>query len=243
MTPCTAGNKCPQGSSALTQCPSGEYQQYTLQYACTTCPSSFYCSQTDTSTKTLCPSGQYCTSGQESATNCAAGTYNPRSGAGASSDCENCPYGSYCGSAGMSTSGSDCQSGYYCTRGASTATQNACPAGYYCPSGTHAPIPCPAGTYNTLTGKALLSDCVDCDVGKYCPDSGQSSQVSYNCAAGYYCISGARTARPTDNVTGRLCNAGYYCTSGTTSETLCPAGSYNPYSGLSTCLNCPAGYY
>lgn len=164
---CPAGSYCAAGVDDHTQCISGEYQQYTLQSSCDTCPTSYYCAQTDTSTKNICPAGAYCESGVEAATDCLAGTYNPRDGALEQADCEDCPYGKYCGTAGLSTSGSDCDAGYYCTRGADSAQQAACSAGHYCPSGTIYEIPCPAGTFNADTGSALLSDCDECPVGQY----------------------------------------------------------------------------
>jgi hypothetical protein len=40
-----------------------------------------------------------------------------------------------------------------------------------------------------------------------------------------------------------VCFAGTFCIEGSSSEVSCLAGTYNPISEQSACLNCPAGYY
>ena len=167
------------------------------------------------------------------------GTYGPREGLVLQSDCEYCPHGKYCGTAGLSSPGSDCTAGYYCTRGATSATQNDCPAGYYCPAGTYTPIHCPPGTYNTLPRKTVLSDCVACDAGSFCPDIATTAAPipgTNDCATGYECIGGARTATPNDKITGKLCDLGNNCA-------ICLSGSYNAKFSIPACVNCPPGYY
>jgi len=99
---------------------------------------------------------------------------------------------------------------------------HACPTGQYCPEATSAPVNCPVGTYNTVTGRGALSDCVACD-------------------AGYYCLEAS------SNLTG-VCDAGYYCLEGSTGpqSTLCPAGTYRSSTGgtgVLSCSNCTAGHY
>lgn len=137
-----------------------------------------------------------------------------------------------------------CTAGYYCVAGTISAlTPNAlgyakdCPAGYYCPEGSPMPVPCPAGTYNTLTNKVAETDCT-------------------LCTAGFYCIEIARATAPTD-----LCLAGFYCPEGSTHETMeycpvahsCPTGSaapvpcldpdfYQDETGAEVCKQCPAGH-
>ena len=54
-----------------------------------------------------------------------------------------------------------CDAGYYCRSGSDTATPTygiskgdagICPAGYFCAEQTAEPEPCPAGTFNNVTG-------------------------------------------------------------------------------------------
>jgi hypothetical protein len=220
-------------------CPSGEYNPYTLQSTCFSCPVGYYCPQTDTTTKFICPEGSYCIGGQDAATPCPAGTYGPREGITNVNDCENCPYGKYCGTTGLTTPGSDCNAGYYCGRGSDTATETICPAGYYCPSGTPYPIHCPPGTYNAVTGGTTSANCTPCPDEMYCPDMAMSTTPtsgSNACATGYDCISGARVNIPNDGSTGKLCDLGNNCA-------ICPNGSYNAKFGIPACKPCPAGYY
>lgn len=49
--------------------------------------------------------------------------------------------------------------------------------------------PCPAGTYNPVSGLANVSQCTQCDGGKYCQVPGLSA-VSGNCNPGFFCTSG-----------------------------------------------------
>ena len=243
---CEQGYYCPSGSSSQTKWPSGQYQANTLQSSWDICPVGYYWPQSDTTRKIICPAGSYWVSGQAAATAWPTGTYGPREGLQSSSACEQWPNGKYCGTTGLTSTGTDCTAGYYCTRGSSSATQNICPIGYYWPAGTTAPVPCPAGTYNDLTGKGLLTDCKSCPAGKFCPDAAMTAAPTtstYNCAAGFIWLGGAKTKYPLDGVTGRLCNKGYYCSSGATADTICQDGTYNPYSGMIACINCPKGYY
>lgn len=82
-------------------------------------------------------------------------------------------------------------------------------AGNYCPGGSTNPQPCPAGTYNSLTGKALVTDCVGCSAGKYSSSTGLSADCPNSCVAGYYCPTGSSAMIPCPSgVYGGLSNAG-----------------------------------
>ena len=123
---------------------------------------------------------------------CAAGSYQSSTGA---SSCVGCPARSYC------------------PRG--SVNPVTCPAGYVCPAnnGNGTAFPCPPGTYSNVTGLASTSECTPCPATKYCGAQG-ALQPTAPCSAGYYCLGGAVTATPTDNVTGNACPAGSYCPSG-----------------------------
>lgn len=42
---------------------------------------------------------------------------------------------------------------------------------------------------------------------------------------------------------GGICPVGHYCPTGTTTPIPCGAGAFSNVTGLSTCHQCPAGYY
>ena len=98
-----------------------------------------------------------------------------------------------------------------------------CPPGYYCTSGVSSPIPCPAGKYNSLSGRGSLADCRACSAGMACPLP-------------------ALTAPPV------MCDAGYYCPQGSVlpnaTKYACPSGTYTDYHNLThyrECTQCPEG--
>ena len=86
---------------------------------------------TYTGTGDICPAGFECPSNSAFYSPCDPGKYSPGEGY---DSCLDCPQGHYCVNA--------------------TVTPVICPAGYYCPVGTTAAneFPCPAGTYNNVTG-------------------------------------------------------------------------------------------
>lgn len=80
--------------------------------------------------------------------------------------------------------------------------------------------------------------------GFFCASSGRAV-ASGLCAAGHYCLSGARSPTPEDGgTTGDRCPKGHYCPRGSSTPLPCPAGLYSDEtrnSRLSDCLPCPAG--
>ena len=125
-----------------------------------------------------------------------------------------------------------CDPGYFCSNSSIAARPGSlsqgggkCPIGYYCPTGSPQPLICKPG--------------------QYCPQEGLSLPLA-NCSAGYYCLAGASSQKPTDKVTGDICPAGAYCPEGSLNYTLCPPGTYSNETGntnISNCLSCTEGYY
>ena len=119
------------------------------------------------------------------------------------------------------------------------AVQASCFQGYYCPTDTTTPIPCPAGTYNSLPNIADPSGCLTCPQGSFCPSA---SMLPTSCAAGSYMI-GIGASQQSNCV---ICPSGNYCPLGTITPNNCSAGTYNPVlnsTSISSCLACPAGEY
>ena len=75
-------------------------------------------------------------------------------------------------------------SGYFCpegtagvadinTQSGTPSVKNLCPKGHFCPLNTEAATenPCPAGTYNQLTGQSNENTaCRSCPVGRFCAE-------------------------------------------------------------------------
>ena len=251
-TDCPAGYYCVQGSFSYYPCPIGTFRastggqsvdectpctqaKYCMYYGLSavtgTCDAGYYCaSSAPTITPWIesageygrCPKGHYCEAGTSTPTECAAGTYNPSTGAEDSTGCVSCPAGYACPNTATETYSIECRAGFYCDEGStdyqlSTAK---CSIGYYCPKGSAVELKCAAGTYQDSENK---SSCKTCPPGYYCPIG-------------------------TDNPYTYKCPSGYYCESGTTYSTQfpCPAGKYSPYEGQQssdTCLSCTVGYY
>jgi hypothetical protein len=144
-----------------------------------------------------------------------------------------------------------------------------CVPGHYCPEGTRfaTQYACPAGFYNTATGKASVVDCLHCGIGKYCPDKARTTAGiycaagTYNnismsaiiceiCPPGNYCLAAVDNAGTVDNAEPTPCTPGRYSVRGATTGngcTLCPVGHFCPLPGTSDTQMranvCPEGTY
>ncbi|XP_038634722.1 multiple epidermal growth factor-like domains protein 11 [Scyliorhinus canicula] len=134
---------------------------------------------------------------------------------------------------------------HFCPSNASSYERNICAPGHYCPRGTGSQdkFPCPKGTYNSLSGRTSILDCMPCDAGRYCEQAGQEN-VTGLCAAGYYCMKEATTPMPTDGISGKVCPPGHFCVRGASSPEPCPTGYYSNSTQnkrVEDCLSCPPG--
>lgn len=137
---------------------------------------------------------------------CAGGTFNPNPGLTGpmAASCQACPAGSYCPSGSWQPT--LCLPGYYCQ--ANVSVGSACRAGTYGGSsrrglqaqsdcyncttgafcagtGTPDPVPCSAGTYNSIMGGSGIASCLPCPAGYACPNAG-TAVVSVLCPQGYF---------------------------------------------------------
>ena len=219
------------GSSVQTACPAGKYSSVTNTH-------NFEANGLATIMCTDCTAGYYCVLGATAPANCGTGSYS----ATGASVCTTCDLGRYCGSTTtteaeiifMANGGvwdkkddlmGTCFPGTLCPAGmiqAPDLVSFACSAGYYCARGVTEASPCPAGTYNALSGAWSLSNCTTSAAGFY--SVAASTAVNGICSPGFYCLEG----------------------SGSPTEYPCPAGTYRPdYQGtaVSDCGACPAGSY
>jgi len=173
---------------------------------------------------------------------CPKGTYSPSQGATA---CIPASPGNYVSSS-YATSQTLCQTGLYSLTGASSCTQT-CPAGTYnttmsqCSlvtpgfySKTGASIPCPGGTFSSMSGASV---CDGCAVGTFNSILGMSSiSACTPCASGSFSASIRSSSC-------KLCTPGLYTSvSGSTVCTKCPIGKHTQINGTATdCTWCTNG--
>nr|DBA16528.1 TPA: hypothetical protein GDO54_003912 [Pyxicephalus adspersus] len=244
---CPRGHYCPVGSFHPYACPAGTYNNLTHQQDCLPCPAGYYCAEnTSDYSGFQCPAGFYCPKGTKHGAQfpCPRGYYNPDPRTHSLDSCLPCTPGHYCGVEGLSTVSGECDPGWFCVSAAwtpqpfdldnytsanclcpATSTGGKCLPGFYCPGGTAEPISCAPGLYCEEAGLAVPSG---------------------ECAAGYFCINGATTPKPTDSIRGNICPPGTFCPNGSHHPQLCPAGTFSAdYSlgNVSQCKPCPAGYY
>lgn len=198
-------------------CPNGTYQNNTLQTGCIRCPRGQIC--TSPTIPSLCPFNYTCSVAGLMYPDylCPSGYYCPVNTSRADKICNK---GEYCRG-----TNSSCTDGFICKRGASEYYGEAacpegffcigyklyvCPTRHYCPgTGNSQPVPCPAGTYNSLLGQ---SECKSCPIGFVCPHPQLLRPII--CPKGYIC-----------NIEGlsfpiKLCTPGYFCPEGVYTEYL-----------------------
>ncbi|XP_041098352.1 SCO-spondin [Polyodon spathula] len=235
--PCPPGTYSPEpGNSQLEQCllcPAGMYcEDWGLSVPTGSCQAGYFClagmnfrnpdGNISTGVGGPCPRGHYCPAGTSLPVPCPLGTFSSRLHVEEESGCSACPPGVFCGSEGLSQPTGPCREGFHCPGGAKSplGSEGTCPVSHYCPAGSAQPLPCPAGTYNNLTGQAK---CFQCGAGYYCPEKA-TTYSDFPCPPGFYCPDGTRHA----------------------TQFPCPRGYYNPEpmtQSLDSCLPCPPGRY
>ena len=247
IAPCPVGYYCPEGVSFYTKepCPHGTYNPATMSQsvtACLPCKPGYYCegeglseptgpcfeghycdSNSSIPAKAICPIGSYCTQGSSVPIPCSNGTYTNKTG---SNECI------------------PCQAGYYCLIGTGDYLQHRCPPGSYCPVGTKDRFEylCDDGTYNPDELMRDSSDCRECPPGKYCMGKGKANWTD-DCAQGYFCSGGAKTATGDDGKGGK-CKKGSICPRGAVEPNPCPTGYFCDSDGLwEPSGSCFAGYF
>ena len=183
---------------------------------------------------------------------CPTGTFSPNGFLSSSNECLSCSSGSYCNLLNSTIVTGQCQGGYYCKNGSDSPTPSVghkgdagiCPEGYYCPAGdSQSPRPCPVGTFNNLTHRSNINECVKCLEGHFCGKPALSSPSGI-CFAGYYCKRGSSLPNPSNTTqNGGPCPVGHRCPNGTVVPIPCLPGEYNPITRRDTCLPCPSQYF
>ena len=109
-----------------------------------------------------------------------------------------------------------------------------CPPGHYCEEGTLNPTPCSNGTYNPFERGINVSNCLECDPGKFCSENGLLAPNG-NCSSGFYC--------PRGNVKGDAnpCPPGHFCPPESDFPDPCMPGTYQDKEAQDFCEICPAG--
>lgn len=200
--PCPIGYYCLEGTTTPTSCPDGKFRKLTggrLASDCTECPPGYYC-VTGNPEPILCPKGYYCPQGVKEPSPCPIRTYSSSEGASSDETCTVCP------------------GGYICNvKATSDYTKYPCKKGYFCVKGGQTAIPCPPGTFTSITTAATISDCQTCSGGKQCPGA---SDIEKGCPVGTYCPAASSSPKP--------CPMGYYCNGNTTLPVICEEKKYCP---------------
>ncbi|TYZ59327.1 hypothetical protein PybrP1_004972 [[Pythium] brassicae (nom. inval.)] len=236
------------GASVPTPCPLGQFNLHPTQERCVDCPAGFYCGSSATVQPLVCPTGTYCPKSSALPLKCSPGTFSSVEGLVAENQCEGCPAGYFCDSYGLPAPSGKCFEGFVCTHSSPVANPVGqpfgfiCPAGHYCPEGSGAGVQCPNGTFRASVGGTSSSSCAPCPGGFYCEGTALTAPTD-KCGKGYFCVSRASSATPTDDITGGICPRGFFCESGTIDPVRCAAGTYALEAGQTSCSPCPAGFF
>jgi len=174
-------------------CPAGFYRSASQAQSlsdCLPCNAGRYCAPGSVSMG-MCPLGFYCTNVTTAPSPCPPGTFGAATGLPDESSCTDCPAGRACLNVSLSAPNAICAAGYYCPQKSATASPSStlCPVGHYCPAQSGAPIPCPSGKFQKLTGQ---SACSACTAGNFCPAN--ATVDPQLCLPGFYCPEGTQSA-------------------------------------------------
>ena len=234
-------------SSACTICGAGTYtSSANTASSCTNVNAGCYGGQGATSAcPTECATGSYSAAGASACTPCQSG--KTTSGTGKTScdaTCSNANGANAWATASWSANTvsnlctiSKCNANTYYTATTGTGYKNTCTS---CGSNsstaagnTSTTCTCTAGYTSTgevdgastsTSGCSLISN-IACAIGQYVPAKATSCSA---CTAGYYCPSSAKTYSYSTSIQGR---------------TPCSAGTYQPDTGKTSCIDASAGYY
>lgn len=190
------------------------------------CPSGTY-SGWGASSCTVCPAGYYCSGGIVQA--CPTGQYSWEG----STSCSTCESQYYCDYTGIMY---PCPAGHMCNEDVNYLSKpRPCQAGYYCHNG-NSEVGCPSGTYSLYDANEGISTCTPVPPGY---GFTASDHPPIRCAPGFY-------QDEYFNSNGcQACSVGYECPGDGDSAIMrrCARGKYAPIQGLSTCFDCPEGFY
>lgn len=209
---------------------------------CETCTAGYSCPDDGMIEPIPCGTGKFSTSGER--------------------DCAICPAGYFCDSNTTTFTSLNqsqrCPAGLYCPEGTAVTPHldtHACISGHYCPEATPVYKECTPGTYMNRTAAEVVTDCVVCPAGYWCP-SATITWIYTECKEGHFCPEGSEfetqvqcmggTYRETKGARSQddcgTCVAGTYCPSGSASGIICPVGSYCDI-GVAIPVDCPHGTY
>lgn len=226
---CVAGQSSHVATEPCATCSAGRYQPASGQHQCL-----------------ACAPGQILFG--NSCTNCTAGKYQPKAGQTACLACSTAGYVTNTLSLGGATSCSKCPAGRFFT--SATVACSKCGAGRYQPaSGKSTCIACGPGTQpstDSTFGFCTVCDvgrysaianaqCSACAIGKYQPQSGQSSCLP--CGPGTEPASNSKIGSCT------ICGVGQFSAKPTDPCRACPVGQYQPQPGQGKCTACASGQY
>ncbi|CBZ49792.1 hypothetical protein NCLIV_002800 [Neospora caninum Liverpool] len=249
---CDAGFYCPRGSFKMLPCRPGTTSAKGAS-SCTPCEAGKFCPWPgtpagDPAGVKACPAGHACPEGSARPLPCPVGTFQADAGA---TECTPCPEGHYCGEGGLRAASGKCFVGFVCGGAAGTpadwdqvfgldgAVSGRCPKGHKCDTAGARPVACEPGTYQDST---TSTECKPCPPGKFCSAAGLQ-EPSGDCAAGFFCTAGSKTARPGPGNEGGACPAGWVCPEGSAAPRGCPLGQYTEEEGQQACQACPAGKF
>lgn len=192
--PCALGGFCPEGSGFPQACKEGSYVPNTgasSETECRDCQPGYFCPGKGTTNafSLKCKAGFYCIGKSATATQkkSKSGFYSKKGAMHATP----CPPGQQ--SREEASECSSCPVGFFCTS-PGTVKPSDCPYGAFCPLSSIVPTRCRRGSFNPDKLKTIQSDCLACEAGKACSQSGLRNPDGL-CAPGFACNGERVTSR------------------------------------------------
>lgn len=214
---CPIGRANPHSSSssstACVACVAGKYAAALASPTCSACEDGYIAGSTGSSACIPCEVGKI----SDDATSCSKCTKGKYASVAGSTDCALCPKGKYTALESASSCDVCPQSKYSENEGVSTCSD------------------CSAGKYTDITGASSQTECMKCPWGTYNPAAGNTCR---NCPAGTSNVNTGSTS--SDDCVP--CPAGRsQAGTGKNFCQQCSADTYQPNSGMDTCVGCAVG--